>query len=309
MTFLVVDRMHDSLLPMLEEIGVTYDYQPDISKEEIKEIIKDYDGIIVRSKIFIDNELLSNANKLKYVCRAGAGIDNLDIEAIQSKGIQIINAPEGNRNALAEHTLGLLLALLNKVVESDKQVRNGVWDREGNRGTELAGKSVGVIGYGYMGSAFVEKLKHLNCRILVYDKDKTGYGDEIIEESSMEELFCEVDILSIHVPLTQETHQMINKEYLSKFKKPIRLINTSRGKILPLTDLIELIEKRKIIAAALDVLENEKINTFTAADQKNYDYLINSDQVILTPHVGGWSFESYEMINKVLIDKLRISIG
>ncbi len=309
MKFLIVDRMYDSLSPMLKEIGIEADYQPLITRERIMAVISEFDGLVIRSKTFVDEALLENADKLKYICRAGAGIDNLDIEAIDSRHIKMINAPEGNRNALAEHTLGLLLSLLNNIVKSDKEVRKSIWDREGNRGVELAGKTVGIVGYGHMGKTFAQKLSHLGCEILIYDKYKSNFANQNIKEASLERLFEETDILSIHVPLTSETHNMFDADFFSNFRKPIRLINTSRGEVLPLRDLVTMIESEKIIGVALDVLENEKINTFAASEQENFNYLINSDRVILTPHVGGWSFESYEMINQVLVDKLRKSIG
>ena len=306
MDFLIVDRMHNSLMPMLERIGVRPHYHPDITRAEIAGQIEQYDGLIVRSKIFVDEALLTRAPRLKYICRAGAGIDNLDVAAIAEKGIEIINAPEGNRNALAEHALGLLLALLNNVVKGDREVRGFKWDREGNRGYELSNLKVGIVGYGFMGSAFADKVKHLAGEVLVYDKYKSGFGDDLVREVGMEEIYEEVDVLSIHIPLTEETRFMFNSDYFSKFKKPIWLINTSRGEVMSMKTLVDLLKGDLLRGAALDVLENEKINSFTPWERDLFDYLVDCEQVILTPHVGGWSFESYQKINEVIVEKLQM---
>lgn len=305
MRFLIADKMHHSLMPMLEEIGLEYDYKPEISKKELKEGLSEYEGLVIRSKAHLNEDLLQHADRLKIICRAGAGIDNLDVNYIESRGIKILNAPEGNRNALAEHCVGLLFALLNNIVKGDKEIRKKVWDREGNRGHEISNKSIGIIGYGYMGSAFADKLKSFGCEILVYDKYKTGFGDHQITESSLEQIFSNADILSLHVPLTEETKGMVDEKFLRNFNKPIWLLNTSRGEVLTLSALREAMISKNIYGAALDVLENEKINTFTPQENEVFEYLINSEKVILTPHVGGWTFESYERINKVLVEKLK----
>ena len=297
--------MHDSIHPLLEGIGIAATYLPNIKKEEVADIIHEYEGLIVRSKLFIGEELLKSASKLKYVCRAGAGIDNLDVEAIEARGIAIINAPEGNRNAVAEHCLGLVFGLLNNIPKGNSEISQYIWDREGNRGYELSKLKLGIIGYGYMGSAVAEKFSPLVDEILVFDKYKSGFSDRNIKEGSLENLFNEIDVLSIHVPLTEETKFMINKSFLKRFKKPIWIINTSRGEVLKLKDLINEIESGKVQGAALDVLENEKINSLNDDQKKDFDYLIHSNKVILTPHVAGWSHESYQNINEVLVNKLR----
>ncbi len=290
---------------MLKEIGISASHQPDISRAQIIEQIPEFDGLVIRSKTFVDRELLANATKLKFICRAGAGIDNLDVAYIESRDIKIINAPEGNRNALAEHTVGLLFSLLNNIVKSDREIRGLIWDRESNRGHEIVNKTVGIIGYGHMGSAFVDKMKNFGCRILVYDKYKTGFAAKGFEEVSLDELFINADILSIHVPLTEETNNYVDNDFIKRFEKPLWLINTSRGEVVNLSALIEQIENGRIIGAALDVLENEKLNNFTDQQKRNFEYLSNSNKIILTPHVAGWSYESYVMINKVLIGKLQ----
>ncbi len=300
--------MHKSLLPLLNSIGIKGDYQPGIKKDEVASKLGGYDGIIVRSKVFVDEQLLRHADKLKFICRAGAGIDNLDVDYIKSRGIKIINAPEGNRNALAEHTVGLLFSLLNNIVKSDKEVRSLKWDREGNRGHEIFGKTIALIGYGYMGEAFASKIVHFGCRVLVYDKYKKNINSKGIEQVELSEIFEEADVLSIHVPLTEETRFMVNSEFLSKFKKPIWFINTSRGEIASLNAIKVHLSSNRLLGAALDVIENEKLNTFTDNQKKTFNEISSFDNVILTPHIAGWSFESYERINQVLVDKLKNEI-
>ncbi|MEQ8927707.1 MAG: NAD(P)-dependent oxidoreductase [Fulvivirga sp.] len=308
MKFLIIDEMHISIVSLLQDIGIEPDYRPEITKEEIITVINDFEGLIVRSKIFINSDILSQAKNLKFICRAGAGIDNLDVKEIETRGIEIINAPEGNRNAVAEHCLGMAFSLVNNIVKADMEVRNGNWDREGNRGFELKRKNLGVIGFGNMGTAVVQKFRHLVNKVCVYDKYKNGFSEDNILEVSMDQLFEETDILSIHIPLTDETSFMINDDFLSKFAKPIWLMNTSRGEVLKLKDLIKGLKSGKVLGAALDVLENEKIKTLNRSQQQDFDDLKQMSNVIFTPHVAGWSFESYRQINEVIIEKLRVKL-
>jgi D-3-phosphoglycerate dehydrogenase len=301
---LIIDRMHESITPMLQEIGYSVDYRPSIRREEIMQILPEYTGILVRSKTPIDAELLRQADQLRFVGRAGAGIDQLDVEELDRRNIAILNAPEGNRDALGEHALGMLLCLANNINTGDLRVRQRVWDREGHRGFEVKGKTVALIGFGQMGSAFAEKLSGLACRVIAYDKYKTNFATDKVEQVSMEDVFEQADIVSFHVPLTTETRTMVNQAYLERFKKPIVLLNTSRGEVVSLSDLLQTIESGKVKAAALDVLENEKLDTLTPAQKEIFDRLILSDKVLLTPHVGGWTFESYERINAVLVEKI-----
>ncbi len=302
---LIIDEMHSSIVPGLKNIGLNADYQPAILRKDILDIIENYEGIIVRSKTDADREMLDKAINLKYIARAGAGTDKIDDKLCEKKGIVIFNAPEGNRDALGEHALGILLSLINKIHSSDHEIRNGVWDREGNRGYEIFGKTVGIIGYGNMGGAFAKRLSGFGCKVLAYDKYKSGFSDEYAEESSMEYLFNETDILSLHVPLTQETNGFYNYEFFQSFKKDVILVNSARGKVLPLEDLINLIDEGKVKGAALDVLENEKINALQNTDEVILNNLISRNNVVFTPHVGGWSYESYERINTVLIEKIK----
>lgn len=302
---LIVDKMHESIFPLLQEIGFEADYQPSLSKEEVLEKLGTYEVLFVRSKIAIDQALLEKAPALKLVGRAGAGIDQLDMEALKQRGVQIINAPEGNRDAVAEHVLGMLLCLLNNILRADAQVRQGVWDREGNRGTELAGKTVGIIGFGYMGQAFAQRLSGFNCQVLAYDKYRTGFGNVLVQESSLESIWEKADVLSLHIPLNEENRGIINIAYLEKFRKPILLLNTARGELMPLKDLLQAMKNGNVYAAGLDVLESEKLHQLSAVEKENFTYLVQNDRVLLTPHVAGWTHESYRKINEALVKKLK----
>ena len=304
-TCLIIDLMHESISPLLEEIGWAADYRPDIKREEIIEIISGYEGLIVRSKTSIDRKIIERAKNLRWIARAGAGLDQLDMEALGEKGIQVVNAPEGNRDALGEHAITILLTLLNKVHIADRDIRHGTWDREGMRGTELMGKTVSIIGYGHMGQAFARRLQGFSVEVLAYDKYKENYGNEFAREASMEEIFEKTDILSLHVPLTEETHFMLNGAYLHRFHKDIYLLNTARGKNISLKTLVEALDSGKLRGAALDVLENEKIDQLTEEQQKYFNQLIQSDRVVFSPHVGGWTYESYKKINQVLVTKIK----
>jgi len=303
---IVVDEMHPGIIPGLRELHCEVDYQPEIKRDGILAIIQDYEGIIIRSKTNLDREILDRATSLKFIARAGAGIEKIDEEICRKRKIRILNAPEGNRDALGEHAVGLLLALLNKMHTADSEIRKGIWDREGNRGIEIMGKTVGIIGYGNMGSAFARRLSSFGCRILAYDKYKKDFSDAFVEEASMNGIFSESDILSLHVPLTEETDGFYNRNFFNSFKKSIYLVNTARGPVLPLADLLSLMDEGRILGAALDVLENEKINRLSDPEKQNFDHLISRKNIILTPHVGGWTIESYRKINEVLIEKIRI---
>lgn len=301
---LIIDDMHESIVSLLADIGIDATYAPGISREEILSTIGDYEGMLVRSKTTIDKELIDHAQKLEFIGRAGAGLDKIDVEYVESKNIEILNAPEGNRDALAEHAVGLLLSLLNKINAADQEVRNWIWDREGNRGMELSDKTVGIIGYGNMGQAFVQRLRAFDCRILVYDKYKKGFGTKKVEEVSLEKLFAKSDILSLHVPLTPETKSWINKEFIESFRKDIFILNTARGEVMPLQDLLDLMDSGKVLGAALDVLEKEKFDKLTEEERLRFEKLFSKKNVVLSPHVAGWTFASYKRINEVLVSKI-----
>lgn len=304
MKILIIDDMHISIIPLLEKQGHDVTYQPTITKEAIFEIIADYQGIIIRSKLKLDRHFFEKASQLKFIGRAGAGLDQIDLEEVQKRSVQLFNAPEGNCDALGEHALAMLLSLLNNLKQGDSQIKQGIWDREGNRGYELSNRTIGIIGYGFMGQAFAKKAKSFGCDILAYDKYKKNYSDDYVQEATLLEIFEKCDVLSLHVPLTQETNGLLNEVFLQKFKKPFWLINTARGQVLILEDLIKILEEGKILGAGLDVLENEKLKTLTEEQANILNKLSKLSNVVLSPHVGGWSFESYEKISSVLAEKI-----
>ncbi|MBV6643539.1 MAG: phosphoglycerate dehydrogenase [Cyclobacteriaceae bacterium] len=302
---LIVDHMHESIIEMLGDSGFRPDYRPEITRAEILNIIDQYAGIVVRSKTRIDKELVSKATNLQFVARAGAGIDNVDYQEISSRNIKLVNAPEGNRDALGEHTVGMLLTLLHKINIANREVKQGIWNREGNRGWELKGKTVGIYGFGYMGSAFAKKLRGFDCTVLVYDKYKTGLSNEFIQQVDLQTFQKQTEILSLHVPLTSETKYLFDEYYLSQFPKLRILLNTARGEILSLKALEKLLGSSKLIGVGLDVLENEKIDQLNLEEQQIFDRLAKKENVIMTPHVAGWTFESYKRINEIIVSKLQ----
>ena len=301
---LVVDEMHPSLLPMLSAKGIQADYKPAFVRKDILENIAPYDGIIIRSKTVIDEEILSRATNLKFIGRAGAGLDQMDLEAIEKRNIQVFNAPEGNRDAVGEHALTMLLCLFNNILQADKEVRAKIWKREANRGIELGGKTVAIIGYGNTGNAFARRLSGFNCRVLAYDKYLSTYTNSYAQEATMEQIFEQADVLSLHIPLTPETLKLVNTEFINRFRKNIFIINTARGEIISLPDLAKAVEAGKVRGACLDVLENEKLQTLTDAQEQAFSFLSGVQNVIFSPHVAGWTHESYVRINEVLVEKI-----
>lgn len=302
---LIADEMHLSIIPMLEEIGFVADYQPKINREKIIDKIDKYVGLIIRSKTSVDEELLKNAHQLKFIGRAGAGLDLVDIEFVVSKNIKLFAANEGNRVAVAEHVVGMLLCLMNNILIADKEVRNGVWQREKNRGYELMGKTVGIIGFGNNGSETAKRFKAFGCKILAIDIPYKKIEEEFAIESTLKQIFEETDVLSLHVPLTNETSKMVDSVFLNNFKKDIYLINASRGEIVVLKDLADALDNGKIRGACLDVLENEKLQKLDAEQHEIFNRLTASDRVVFTPHIAGWTYESYIKINEVLIEKIK----
>ncbi|WP_439584763.1 2-hydroxyacid dehydrogenase [Dyadobacter bucti] len=305
MKILIADSMHPSLFNMLDEQGWDYSYHPKFIRDDIKRALPDYEGLVIRSKTYVDHELLSGAEKLKFIARAGAGLDLIDLDEAKERGIEVFHAGTGNRDAVAEHALGMLLSLFNNILKSDREVRKGTWDREGNRGVELMGKTVGIIGYGNNGTATAKRLSGFGCRVLVYDKYRDNYGDAFAEEASVEQIMSEADILSLHIPLTKESRNWINRDFIERFSRPFFLLNLSRGEIVELDAVVNGLKSGKIRGACLDVLENEKLDKLTAAQQESFDYLRTSDNVVLTPHIGGWTHESYVRINVVLVKQIK----
>ncbi len=307
MKVLFLDSVHDVLQERLTQAGFLCVAGYNLSIDECKKEAETADGIVIRSRIPMDANFLDYAPQLKFIARSGAGMENIDLEYCSKRNIQLFNAPEGNRNAVAEHALGMLLSLFNKLHTADRDVRNGVWDREGNRGIELDGKKVGIIGYGNNGTAFAKKLRGFDVEVLVYDKYKSGFGDEFVSEVTLEHLYEESDVISFHIPQNEETLFWANTHFFSNVKKPFYLINLSRGKIVKIEALLEAIHNKKVLGACLDVLEFEKSsfeNMFDGNLPPAFKELLQSDKVILSPHVGGWTYESYFKLSNVLADKI-----
>lgn len=305
MKILIADSMHTSLFDMLDEQKWDYAYHPEYKREDIKTALPEYDGLVIRSKTYVDEEMLSNAPKLRFIARAGAGLDLIDLDFAKKRNIEVFHAGTGNRDAVAEHALGMLLGLFNNILKADREVRAGTWDREGNRGVELMNKTVGLIGYGNNGTATAKRLSGFGCKVLAYDKYRDNYGDQFAQESSLEDIMQQADILSLHIPLTDITRYLVDEQFIAGFAKPFYLLNLSRGEVVKLKAVTEGLQSGKIKGACLDVLENEKIGKLTPEQRETFDYLRTSDQVVLTPHIAGWTHESYVRINQVLVDQIR----
>lgn len=315
MKILFIDTCH----PLLFESLITDGHQCiegyNLSYEEVSKMMPEVNGIIIRSRIQLDKEILEKVENLLFIARAGAGMESIDVGFAESKNIKCINSPEGNRDAVGEHATGMLLSLMNNLNRADQQVRKGEWIREENRGHELQGKTVGLIGFGNMGSSFASKLQGFDCKILAYDKYKIGFGNTLVREAGMQEILNEADILSIHVPLTDETEYFIDDSLLNSFKKKIYFINTSRGKCVRTDDLVKNIKTGKVLGACLDVIEYEDLSFEKISGQSRFfenpswQFLIKSEKVILSPHIAGWTYESNEKIAKTLVRKIREVIG
>lgn len=301
---LIADDVHEILFDYLRKASIDWSYQPDINKAKLHEQLPSFDGLVIRSKCELNQQLLQKTKPLKFIARAGAGMDNIDEKAATELGIQLLNAPEGNRDAVGEHACGMLLSLLNHLSSADRQVRNGIWDREGNRGRELSSLNVGIIGFGNTGSSFARKLRGFGCRIMAYDKYKQGFAGNGVEECSMRQLHQEADVISLHVPLTAETRFMVNENWLASFQKPITLLNLARGEVASLQAINEALHHGIVTAFAADVLENENLDSLDNKEKAAFDALISRDNVLLTPHVGGWTTESYEKISITLGRKI-----
>lgn len=308
MRVLHLDVNHPLIIEQFNELGYFNDEDYTSTKQEIEAKIHEYDGIIIRSRFSIDSRFLDKATNLKFIGRLGAGLENIDIAHAKSKNIFLAAAPEGNRNAVGEHSLGMLLALFNKLNSADKEVRSGKWDREGNRGIELDGRTVGIIGYGNMGKAFAKKLKGFDVDVICYDI-KGGVGDENARQVGIMEFQQRCEVVSLHVPQTETTIEMINTEFIEGFKNDFWLLNTARGKCVVTQDLVNALKSGKILGAGLDVLEYEKSsfeNMFTDNELPDaFKYLIDADNVLLTPHVAGWTVESKIKLAQTVVDKVK----
>lgn len=306
MNVLHLDSNHPLLIEQLAALGYTNHEDYSSSKQAIEAKIHTYDGLIIRSRFRIDAKFLDKATNLKFIGRVGAGMENIDTTYAQAKGIQLIAAPEGNQNAVGEHALGMLLALFNKLHTADRDVRAGAWQREANRGVELDGKTVGIIGYGHMGKAFAKKLRGFDVEVLCYDL-KPNVGDENAQQVSLQTLQEKTQVLSLHVPHTELTFQMIDANFISQFKHPFWLLNTARGSCVVTTDLVAALKSKTVLGAGLDVLEYEKSSfetLFSNTQPPALEYLLKADNVIVSPHVAGWTVESHQKLAQTIVDKI-----
>lgn len=313
MNILITDSTHPVLVEKLEAAGHRCRVWTDCTYESLLAEVQNYDALVVRSKIVIDRNFIDHARHLRCIGRVGAGMETIDVDYAEKLGIKCLNSPEGNRDAVGEHAVGLLLAIADRIAAADAEVRQGLWRREANRGFEIKGRTVGIIGFGNMGSAFAKRLQGFECHMVAYDKYKpSGYAPSYVEEVSLEELQQQADIVSLHVPLTDETHYMVNASFLDAFEKSICLINTSRGAVVKTADLVAAMEQGRVQGAALDVIEYEDMSKdgldldMLPAD---FRYLLESPRTVMTPHVAGWTVESKYKLAAVLADKIIKVIG
>ena len=304
---LLIDTVHEIIPEKLKKSGFTVAEAYKESKIEIQKFISEYCGIVIRSRFNIDKEFIDCAKNLKFIARVGAGMESIDTDYCNKKGIVCLNSPEGNRDAVGEHAVAMLLSLLNNLPKANKEMKLGIRNREENRGSELGSKVVAIIGYGNMGSSFAKKLSGFGCKVIAYDKYKKNYSNQFVKETDYKEIFEKADILSLHVPLTAETKFLVNSEFIAKFKKPIILINTARGQVVKTSDLVDALKSEKILAAGLDVLEYEDASFETTIDLKDnpdFQHHAKSENVILTPHIAGWTYESKTKLAEILVDKI-----
>ncbi len=304
MKILIVDEVHEIFHQLMKANGHEVFEEFNFSKEELISAIKNYDALVVRSKFFIDEEIINAMKENFIVARAGAGMDNIDEEYAAKKSIILLNAPEGNRDAVAEHVVGMLLSFARNIPKSDREIRNGIWLREENRGFELKGKTIGIIGYGNTGKALARKLSGFEVKVIAFDKYLSNYSDNYVSQVSINEIKEQSDIISLHIPLTSETSHYINQEFFDTLSKKPFIINASRGKVIKTSDLVIALNSGKVLGAALDVLENEKIKSLQSDEKEWYTELVESKKVILTSHIAGWTTESYHKISEVLAQKL-----
>ena len=312
MKIVLLDSVHPILSERLTKHGFKCVDAHKLSRDTCLQEVGDAHGIVIRSRYTMDEEFLQFAPQLKWIARSGAGMENIDILYCRRRGIKLYNSPEGNRNAVGEHALGMLLSLMNKLHTADYQVKNGKWDREGNRGIELDGKTVGIIGFGNNGSAFAKKLRGFDVKLMAYDKYKKNFGDHFVMECTLHAVLKNADVISLHLPQNKETMWMINDQFFQRLQKPIWFLNLSRGKIVETAALVRALKEGKVLGAGLDVLEYEKSSFeqfFNQELPEDFKYLLTANNVILSPHVGGWTQESYFKLSNVLADKILADLA
>lgn len=303
---IITAKAHDFLSEQLTKKGFEIIYLPTITYDELSSIINEATGLVVTTRIRIDRSLLDKATNLKWIGRLGSGMELIDVDYAESKGILCISSPEGNRNAVGEHTLALVLALMNKIHSVQKELKEGKWLRDENRATELSGKTVGIIGYGNTGTAVAKLLQSFDVTVLAYDKYKFGFSKDHVREASLEHLCKYADVISFHVPLTDETHYMVNKDFFISLQRKPWLINTSRGRIVNTSDLKEALINNLISGAGLDVLENENLSSYSEEEKSIFNWLLDQPNVIITPHIAGYSHEAFYKMSEVLLQKLGL---